>query len=166
MTELNFDNVTFKYDKSVFSKKIKMKVETIRFLGIFFIIALLVFLFFCLRKFIDNFFLLSLYGTFLGIIIILIGSILLDQILRPIRPIHYNLIKKLIKKKKYNLQFLYFHNKIVFAIWNDYFGWKICELYDFFNNSYEVIDKSDKRKDLYLIIDLTKSKTELLVKNK
>ena len=166
--ELNFKNLTIKYDGDKISKSIMRKVKTVEVLGVFLIIAL----FFwtigieCFYIDAENNFVLSMVVSIVSMLLILVGgSFGLAEICKKIAPRHYEFVTWLMKYKSNKIEIGWLNDRYVVNMYGQH-GWIKKEFGNFIDEDYKWEDKADNSKPVHMIINLTDEDVEVIVENR
>lgn len=166
--ELNFKNLTIKYDDIAMSKKVIRKVNAIEKFGVFILIVTL-FGTITLETFlldIENHMTLSMIVAFITVAIVLIGGVsLVTFICKRFSPRHYEFITWLMKFKADEIEVGWLNNRYIVEMWIQSKGWVKEEFDNFIDEYYKYEDNSDKSKPIHMTIDLTKEDVEVIVTN-
>lgn len=166
--ELNFKNLTIKYDDAAMSKKIIRKVNAIEKFGVFIIIVVL-FGTIALETFlldIENHMALLMIVAFITEAIVLIGGVfLVTFVCKRFSPRHYDFVTWLMKFKTDEIEVGWLNNRYVVEMWIQSKGWIKKEFDNFIDEDYKYEDNSDKSKPIHMTIDLTKEDVEVIVTN-
>lgn len=168
--ELNFKNLTIKYDGDKFSKSVMRKVKTIENIGMF-IVILAVFGVAGLNIVLwdlDSHFGLSVLIGFVTICATMLGGVFgLTEICKRFSPRHYEFVTWLMKCKSNEIEIGWLNGRYGRYVVNMYgqHGWMKKELGDFIYEDYKLEDKSDKSKPVHMTIDLMNGDVEVVVEN-
>lgn len=163
--ELNFKNLTVKYDGDKFSKSKIRILKAIETLGILALAGFLLSAIVLIPMFLgaENKLILS---VFIGVTTVLTtfgGAIGLAFFLKKLAPRHYEFITWLMRFKKNEIEVGWLNNRYVVQMFSQ--DWHMKEFGNFIPENYRLNDQSDKSKPMHMTIDLTKDAIEVVVKN-
>ena len=162
--ELNFTNLTVKYDGEKSSKKEIRKVKTLEALSAFITVGLIIGSAFLFTTLIKNVVLLMFISVITMAIILFGGGFGLSVLIEEkIAPKHYRFITWLMRFKRNEIEIGWMNNRYVVQMFAQ--EWKTKEFNEFIPENYHLIDNADKAKPLHMTIDLTKDKIEVIVEN-
>ena len=163
--ELNFKNLTVKYDGEKLSKKEIRKIKTIEAFGILTITGLFLGSIFLIPTLIENFILLMCVSVITMIIILFGGGFGFTMFLeKKIYPKYYSFVTWLMKYKKNEIEIGWMNDRFLVRLFAQ--EWKTKEFGQFIPENYHLIDNADKAKPLHMTIDLTTDAIAVIVKNK
>lgn len=166
LSELNFQNLSIRYDTKSVSKIAKCKIVEI--IGV---IALIVLLFGSITLEmilidVEKYFVPMLFVGIITEAIVLIGGIgVLVSILKKIAPIHYEFITWLMKFKSNEIEVGWLNGRFIIEMWCNSKGWIKKEMGHFIDEDYILIDDSDKSKPIHMTVDLIKEEVEVIITN-
>lgn len=165
MAELNFYNLTVKYDGDALSKqaiKKRQKTENCMVSGI----AILWFVAFvsCMQSSESNFIFSLVLITILSMAILYGIAPLCWVYITKDEPRYYDFIHSLMQLKENEIEVGYMNDRYVVKTYEA--GWRYKEFGQFIPDDYLMNDKSDKSKIIHMTIDLTKDDIEVTVENK
>ena len=165
--ELNFKNLTIKYDGESFSKSIMRKVKIIEGIGIFLNVIVL----FSVMRFgsifldIENHLGLSIIINLLLIGLVVGGGIaLLTFICKKVSPRHYEFVTWLMRYKSNEIEIGWLNDRYVVNMYGQH-GWIKREFGNFIDEDYKFEDKAEKSKPVHMTIDLVNGDVEVVVEN-
>ena len=168
MAELNFRNLSIKYDNTKISKSSIRKNKTIEIIGgLCIFVALGGAIFFGNSISIDrNLALFIVYG-FVSVALIMYGGIfVLCKIQEKISPRYFDLVTWLMKFKHDEIVVGWFNDEFIVELYNGRGDWMRYDLLNFIGDDYKLTDNSDKSKPIFMTIDLTMNEPEILTNNR
>lgn len=163
--ELNFYNLTVKYDGDKFSKKELRKFNRIFWLGCV-VLLILLFATIALSALLvpePSFWILFIV-TILSGIIIYGGAFGLSTYIDKITPRHYELLTWLMRFKKEEIEVYWINDRYGVMMFTS--GWHHKELDYILKEEYNITDTADKAYPVHMTIDLTQDTIDVTVRNK
>ena len=166
--ELNFKNLTVRYDGEKLSKSTIKKVKIIEGIGIF----IFLFVLFGVTGLntalwdLEHHFGLSILIGFVSIGTVMFGGVFgFSKICEKFSPRHYEFITWLMKFKSNEIEIGWLNDRYVVNMYGQH-GWMKKEFCHFIDEDYKIEDRADKSKPVHMIIDLTRENIGVVVENR
>lgn len=166
--ELNFKNLTVRYDEDRFSKSIMRKVKAIENIGM---LILLIASFGMIGINIavwdlNNYFGLSVLIGFVTMFVTIFGgTFIFYKICEKFSPRHYEFITWLMKFKSNEIEVGWLNDRYVVNMYGQH-GWIKKEFCHFIDEDYKLEDRADKSKPVHMTINLVNDDVEVVVENR
>ena len=162
MAELNFKNLCIKYDNTKISKSSIRKNNAIENIGVVCITIGIIAI--ALYSMLIEYNLHALLFDIVSIFLLIGGGLFaIYKIQQKITPKYFDLVTQLMKFKHNEIEVGWFNNRIIIESFNRI--WAIYDFEEFIGCECTLVDKSDRIKPIFITIDLTLEKPEILISN-